>query len=360
MRNNQLYIIDGKIVREAFSTKKPYCTTTYTCISSTTNYEVGVARGTSSTTQYTTTSWESRMSTYQRVTTIKQYDDNVEYTYTKQITSTRVDSYTVTNSCCCNHGCCDCNYETNILTGGVDTISTTTKVYDRYKEYKTITKSIETNSLYEEIEEETSYRTFIAESLTANKSWIYSTTWLNPESKKELCSECNTEQITYSSSGYSSESEYPFTRTTSYTEEDTILSSYITSSTQTISTENFIPKGRTYMYLSSSTSASESTIITETITIPDYYTEYSSQLTSIQKSETYTVNSTKISYVVDTISKTSTYKDFYSTSVEYVSSYWTTSSEIKDTVIYSTTFEKETVECCTTCCCNSKTKCKCK
>lgn len=51
MRNNQLYIIDGKIVREAFSTKKPYCTTTYTCISSTTNYEVGVARGTSSTTQ---------------------------------------------------------------------------------------------------------------------------------------------------------------------------------------------------------------------------------------------------------------------------------------------------------------------
>lgn len=361
------YIINNKIVDEVLTTQKPLTTASYTCIRSTTDKEYIISNSTSSSTMYTTTSWESRMSTYQRVTTAKSYNESVQYTLTKQITSTRMESHTVTVSCCGNYHC-NC-YETNLLTGGVETISTTTKQYDRYKEYETITSKVTSSSTFEETLEKTSYKTCI-NNKSIIKSWIYSTSKINPENKEELCSEYNTKEIEYSYTGNSLESiSYTSNKTSSYTESSESSYSYLTSSTQNITSEKEIIASRTFMVTQQmsmsdssipvvrvvSSSSNESTIITETIVIPDYYTESSSISTIITKGEEYSINSTKLDFVIDTITESKTLKSFYTTQKDYVSSYWTTSSTIVDTIIHNTTYEKITTKCCV-----HDTHCKCK
>lgn len=331
------YIINGQRVRNVCRKQKPYCIETYTCINSTTDKESRIAYSTNSTTEYTTTSWESRMSTYQRVTTIRSYDNSVPYQYETTITSTRTELYSVTNYCCC--GCDDCCVETNIVSGGKETINTTTKKYNRYTTYKTLSSKTTSEEPYIVTKEKTSYQTYIDMECTGVRDYIYSTTSINPEGKKELMSESMQKTFTYHSTGYlTSLSSYEEEIESYYKEGDLVSSiSYVTSSWMEVETTIY----------------TNNTTTTTTISMPDFYSAYSEESVSAISKSYYQSVKSRLDFDVITETISETYTKYLTTTTEFISTYYTSSEpDIINTDIIVITKEKSSYFCDCDCSCD--------
>lgn len=336
------YIINGKYVRTRCKKNKLYTTCEYTCKSTSTEIEGFDFNSTSSTTVYTSTTWESRRSTYQRVTTVKQYEDVVLHGE-KEVTYTQPKTYkaTVYGDCCIDN-CC----ETNIIEGGVETIHTTTKLYSKEKSTDTWETKTTTSSTYS-ISSEYTYYTTTSSECKSNRKSVYSTTWLNPEQKKELKSRSNSESYTYSITSYAKSNELYNTYKTSYsTLESTINDTYtyVTSSLSLL-----------YDTVTTTKNTSNSTITTvHTIQMPDYYTVTTNEkIVTLTQSETYETVEERLSTIVFTDTISNTYTSFYSTLTTSQSTYWTMlEPQIIETDIKLTTVKTENISCKTF-------KCKC-
>lgn len=177
------YMVNGKYVYKACRKNKPYCTYSYTCIRTRSVAEAGIATRTESSTTYTSTTWESRMSTYMRATTEKSYDE-CPYRFETSKLQTLTKGITATNYCecdCCNDNCCN---ET-IIAAEKEHINTQTKQYRRYideeeEEYTTTTSSKYTETLTSTWSVTETY------SKSTNKNSIFSTSYFSPEGKKRL------------------------------------------------------------------------------------------------------------------------------------------------------------------------------
>lgn len=177
------YMVNGKYVHKACKKNKPYCTYSYTCVNTQSVVEAGIATRAESSTTYTSTTWESRMSTYMRATTEKYYDER-PYRFETSKLQTQTKGVTATNYCecdCCNDNCCN---ET-IIAAEKEHINTQSKQYRRYideeeEKYTTTTSSKYTETLTSTWSVTKTY------SKSTNKNSIFSTSYFNPEGKKRL------------------------------------------------------------------------------------------------------------------------------------------------------------------------------
>lgn len=188
MAGHSNYYINGKIVNDVCCKNKPYYTTSYTC------YETQTIRKNTSetvslrTTAYTATTWLSRMSTYNRSTTINSTLTE-PYNYSFRVTQKRVKEYkdiTIECECECCCGCQSCGcVEPMSIEGGY----VRTRIFDRYETQSnkptTVTKSSNYYS-YENVN--TTYSSTTTTNTEFNKSRIYSSISVNPEFENAISS----------------------------------------------------------------------------------------------------------------------------------------------------------------------------
>lgn len=267
------YMVNGKYVYKACKKNKPYCTYSYTCVNTQSVVEAGIATRSESSTTYTSTTWESRMSTYMRATTEKYYDER-PYRFETSKLQTQTKGVTATNYCecdCCNDNCCN---ET-IIAAEKEHINTKTKEYKRYideeeKEYTTTTSSKYTETLTStwSVTETYSYD-------NAEDYKVMSITYISPEGKKRISS--TKMSYTVSTSGTRYVTDYKSQYTDAYT-----MKTYITYASD---------KG-TYTEKSMLTTDSSYRTVSFKRTVYDYNNEPVSEL-NITESATHTISGTR-------------------------------------------------------------------
>ena len=311
------YMVNGKYVYKACRKNKPYCTYSYTCIKTRSVAEAGIATRTESSTTYTSTTWESRMSTYMRVTTEKSYDER-PYRFETSKLQTLTKGITATNYCecdCCNDNCCN---ET-IIAAEKEHINTQTKQYRRYideeeEEYTTTTSSKYTETLTStwNVTETYSYD-------RDEKNSIFSVTYIDPEGKKKISS--TRIMYTMSTSGTS----YLMTHKSHHSDEYT-MSTYTTytSDIGTYTDKSYVTTSRTYNTVSFKR------------TVYDYNNEPVSEL-NITESATHTISGTSTEEVTYyTVSTGERISKKYEISIVTSSSEY----EVTSKSIYNTTLTK--------------------
>jgi len=288
------YYIDGKIVGDVCCKNKPYYTTSYTCFETQTISRSSSGTSTIQTTAYSSTTWLSRMSTYQRDTTVNSTNSG-NYHCTFSVTQRRVktfDDITISCDCECCCGCnhCDCVEPQSISGGYVQS-----RIFDRYTESETLETTTTKSSYYSNYESvSTTYSSTSTFDTEFNKSRIYSSTSLNPEDEKAISSTSDNKLVKTTISsiiGYNIETVTTGTSTTK-TLYDTIY--HDTDEYHSTTWQERVITGY------------ESTPLTKTsiITYPD---------------------------PVETVSvKTLLSKSFYTETKEILSKYWTTSSTLSD------------------------------